>query len=156
MYPSKPLGLPVPRISRGKVLVDVSNPLDYSKGMPPSLKALKDDSVGEMIQRTFPDTKVVKSLNTVRAAIKVDPKLLPGEHDVFLSGNDPEAKAQVRRILEEFGWTNIIDLGDISTARATEMWMALWLRLMVKSQSPLFNLHIVRIPAAPEPTTASR
>jgi hypothetical protein len=141
---------------RGKVVVDVSNPLDFSKGMPPTLTILNTDSVGERIQREFPESKVVKTLNTMTAALMVNPRLVPGNHDVFVSGNDPEAKTQVQGILKEFGWERITDLGDISTARGTEMWLALWLRLMIKFQSPVFNLHIQRASDAPDPATEAR
>jgi 8-hydroxy-5-deazaflavin:NADPH oxidoreductase len=125
-----------------KVLVDVANSLDFSRGMPPTLTILNTDSVGEQIQRAFPEAKVVKSLNTVSAPVMVNPMIVPGEHDVFVAGNDSEAKAHVQKILGEFGWKSIIDLGDISTSRGTEMWLALWVRLMMKYQNPMFNLHI--------------
>jgi 8-hydroxy-5-deazaflavin:NADPH oxidoreductase len=129
---------------KGKVLVDVSNSLDFSKGMPPTLTISNTDSIGEQIQRTFPEAKVVKSLNTVSAPIMVNPNMVQGEHDIFVGGNDPQAKAQVQKILNEFGWKNVIDIGDISTSRGTEMWLALWVRLMMKYQNPIFNLHIIR------------
>jgi predicted dinucleotide-binding enzyme len=141
---------------KGKTLVDVANTLDFSKGMPPTLTVLNTDSLGEQIQRAFPEAKVVKTLNTIAASIMVEPKLVPGEHDVFVSGNDLQAKGQVQRILGEFGWRNVIDLGDISTARGTEMWLALWVRLMMEFQSPMFNVHIQRSSGAPEPATTSR
>jgi 8-hydroxy-5-deazaflavin:NADPH oxidoreductase len=129
---------------KGKVLVDVSNSLDFSKGMPPTLTISNTDSIGEQIQRTFPEAKVVKSLNTVSAPIMVNPNIVQGEHDIFVGGNDPQAKVQVQKILNEFGWKNIIDIGDISTSRGTEMWLALWVRLMMKYQNPMFNLHILK------------
>jgi len=129
---------------KGKVLVDVANALDFSKGMPPTLTISNTDSVGEQIQRTFPEAKVVKSLNTLAAQVMASPEVVTGEHDVFVSGNDPQAKAQVQKILGEMGWKNIIDLGDISTSRGTEMWFALFIRLRMKYQSPMFNLHIQR------------
>lgn len=127
---------------RGRVLIDVANSLDFSKGMPPTLIIVNTDSVGEQIQRAFPETKVVKSLNTVAAPVMVSPQIVPGDHDIFVCGNDGNAKEQVKKILREFGWTNIIDLGDISGSRGTEMWLALWVRLMMKDQNPIFNLHI--------------
>jgi predicted dinucleotide-binding enzyme len=129
---------------KGKVLVDVANSLDFSKGMPPTLTIVNTDSVGEQIQRTFPEAKVVKSLNTVAAPVMVNPMIIPGEHDIFVAGNDQQAKAQVQKILGEFGWNSVIDLGDISASRGTEMWLALWVRIMMKYQSPMFNLHIHR------------
>src|SRR5947208_1024899 len=88
----------------GKVLVDVSNPLDFSKGRPPTLSVCNDDSVGEQIQRAFPEAKVVKALNTINAGVMVAPASIPGEHDVFVCGNDDGAKAQVSELLESFGW----------------------------------------------------
>jgi len=128
----------------GKVLIDVSNALDFSRGMPPTLKVVNTDSVGEQVQRTFPDAKVVKSLNTVAVELMVNPQSLAGgNHDVFVAGNDADAKEHVKKILKDFGWKNIIDLGDITCARGTEMWMALWVRLMM-TQGRIFNLHIQR------------
>ncbi|MFN2557368.1 MAG: NADPH-dependent F420 reductase [Nitriliruptorales bacterium] len=129
----------------GKVLVDVANPLDFSRGFPPSLKVSNTDSLGEQIQRAHPDLRVVKSLNTVNAGIMVDPARLQGHHNVFVSGNDPDAKAVVAALLQEFGWPppSIIDLGDITTARGTEMFLALWLRLYGVLGTGEFNIGIV-------------
>lgn len=128
----------------GKVLIDVSNPLDFSKGMPPTLFVCNDDSLGEQIQRTFPDLKVVKTLNTVNANVMVNAALLPGAHDLFISGNDADAKAQVKSLLSsEFGWKTFHDLGDITTARGTEMYLALWIRMYGAVGSPMFNVHVV-------------
>jgi predicted dinucleotide-binding enzyme len=130
---------------RGKVLIDIANPLDFSKGMPPTLFLSNDDSLGETIQRTFPEAKVVKALNTVNAGLMVDPGRLRGDHDVFVSGNDAGAKARVIRLLkEEFGWKSVIDLGDITTARGTESYLHLWLRLYGALQTADFNIHVVR------------
>jgi predicted dinucleotide-binding enzyme len=128
----------------GKVLVDVSNPLDFSKGRPPTLSVCNDDSIGEQIQRAFPDAKVVKALNTMNAAIMVDPVRIPGEHDVFMCGNDADAKASVSELLQSFGWPaeRIVDLGDITSARGPEMYLPLWLRLM-GAVGPQFNIHVV-------------
>src|SRR4029079_3821483 len=128
----------------GKTLADVSNPLDFSKGFPPTLTVCNTDSVAEQIQSAFPEAKVVKTLNTMTAAVMVNPGLVPGEHDVFVSGNDAEAKAQVTDLLRAFGWRNIIDLGDISTARGPEMVLPLWLRLMGAFKSPIMNFHVAR------------
>jgi predicted dinucleotide-binding enzyme len=130
---------------RGKVLVDVANPLDFSKGMPPRLSVSNDDSLAETIQRTFPDVKVVKALNTVNANVMVNPGRIPGGHDVFVCGNDAGAKAQVVRLLkEEFGWKNVNDVGDITAARGTESYLHLWLRLYGALQTADFNVHVVR------------
>lgn len=130
----------------GKVLVDVSNPLDFSKGMPPSLFVAITDSLGEQIQRAFPRTKVVKTLNTVNCQLMVDPgKLAGGDHDLFLSGNDAEAKGKVRTLLVEgFGWKRVVDLGDITTARGTEAYLPLWLRMWGALGTADFNVKIVR------------
>lgn len=129
----------------GKVLLDISNPLDFSSGFPPSLSVSNTDSLAEQIQRALPDTRVVKGLNTMNAYLMVNPRLLPGEHNVFVSGNDTEAKEQVRRLLESFGWKadEVIDLGDITTARGTEQMLPIWARLYAVLPSPMFNFRIV-------------
>ncbi|MGH9874917.1 MAG: NADPH-dependent F420 reductase [Pyrinomonadaceae bacterium] len=130
---------------QGKILIDCANPLDFSKGMPPSLSVCNTDSLGEQIQRAFPNAKVVKTLNTTYCAIMVDPSLVAGEHDVFVSGNDKDAKAKVTEILKEwFGWRSVIDLGDISKARGTEMLMPIWMNLYGLLQTPHFNFRIVK------------
>jgi hypothetical protein len=130
----------------GKILVDSSNPLDFSKGMPPSLLVANTDSLGEQVQRALPDTKVVKTLNTVNAFLMVDPQQLAnGNHTMVLCGNDAGAKAQVTKMLKEwFGWTDVIDLGDITNARGTEMYLPLWVRLYGALKNPMFNIKVVR------------
>jgi len=129
----------------GKVLVDVANPLDFSQGMPPRLSVCNDDSLGEQIQRAFPTAKVVKALNTMNAAIMVDPARVPGAHDVFVCGNEDDAKTQVAELLQSFGWPaeRIVDLGDITAARGQEMYLPLWLRLMGAVGQPNFNIRAV-------------
>jgi predicted dinucleotide-binding enzyme len=130
---------------KGKVLIDIANPLDFSRGMPPSLSVCNTDSLGEQIQRAFPGVRVVKTLNTVNCNLMVNAGLLPGEHIIFVSGNDADAKAQVTSILKGwFGWQSVIDLGDITTARATEMMLPIWISLMSKVGTPLFNFAIVK------------
>lgn len=132
----------------GKILIDVSNPLDFSQGMPPHLSITGRDSLGERIQARFAQAKVVKALNTVNSELMVDPARVPGEHDLLICGNDAQAKAQVSKLLtEEFGWKSVIDLGDITAARGTESWLPLWVRLWGALQTPDFNLKIVRRPA---------
>lgn len=127
------------------VLIDVSNPLDFSKGMPPTLFVSNDDSLGEQIQRTFPKLKVVKSLNTVNCEVMVDAKKVAGSHTIFMSGNDSGAKERVHGILANwFGWSDIIDLGDITTARGTESLMPIWIRLWQTLGHANFNFKIVR------------
>ena len=128
----------------GKVLVDVSNPLDFSHGMPPTLSVCNSDSIAEQIQRAFPDAKVVKTLNTTNAAVMVNPSVVPGDHDIFVSGNEAGAKSQVSELLRSFGWKTIIDLGDISSARGVEMLLPIWLRLMGTFKTATFNFHVAR------------
>jgi predicted dinucleotide-binding enzyme len=129
----------------GKVLVDIANPLDFSKGMPPTLFVANTDSLGEQIQRAFPKVKLVKTLNTMNAFLMVAPKQLGGgDHTVFMSGDDAGAKTQVAELLKSFGWQDIVDLGDITTARGTEMLLPIWLRLWGALQTPMFNFKIVR------------
>jgi len=130
----------------GKILIDVANPLDFSKGMPPFLAVCNTDSLGEQIQRAFPNARVVKTLNTTNAYIMVDPgQVAGGEHDLFVSGNDADAKARVTELLKGwFGWKSVIDLGDITTARGTEMLLPIWLRLWGALGTPMFNFRIAR------------
>ena len=128
----------------GKVLVDVANPLDFSKGMPPTLSVCNTSSLGEQIQAAFPNARVVKTLNTLNAQLMMDPSLMPGPHEIFVSGNDAAAKAQITKLLGEVGWKEIIDLGDITTARGTEMLLPIWIRLMGTFGTPMFNFHLAR------------
>lgn len=129
-----------------KILVDISNPLDFSKGMPPTLTICNSDSLGEQIQKEFPKTKVVKTLNTLTAHLMINPSIISGDHNLFISGNDNSAKNEVGELLISFGWkkANIIDLGDISTARGTEMLLPIWIRLWGALGTPEFNFHIVK------------
>jgi predicted dinucleotide-binding enzyme len=128
----------------GKILLDIANPLDFSKGMPPSLWVCNTDSLGEQIQRRFPGMHVVKSLNTMNAFIMAHPERIAGNHNVFVSGNDIHAKQLVSSLLESMGWKkeHIIDLGDISTSRGTEMLLPIWLRLWNALGHANFNFHI--------------
>lgn len=128
----------------GKLLIDVSNPLDFSNGYPPSLCISNTDSLAELMQRTFPRTHVVKTLNTVTASVMVDPGRLPGKHVVFVSGNDRSAKGRTMDLLRSFGWQDIIDLGDISTARGTEQMLPLWVRLYGALGTGEFNFILTR------------
>ena len=129
----------------GKIVMDVSNPLDFSRGMPPTLSVSNIDSLGEQIQRRFPEAKVVKTLHTMNAHLMVDPAQLAGaDHTVFVGGDEAEAKRAVAELLESFGWTDVIDLGDITTARGTEMLLPIWVRLFGALQKPIFNFKIVR------------
>lgn len=128
----------------GKVLIDIANPLDFSQGFPPVLSVQGRDSLGEQIQRAFPAARVVKTLNTMNCLLMVDPTRVSGETEVFLSGNDAAAKATVVDLLKSFGWPAPLDLGDISTARGTEAWLPLWVRLYGALGTPDFNLKLVR------------
>ena len=134
-----------PDLFSGKILIDLTNPLDFSHGMPPTLSIVNNDSLGEQIQSLLPTCKVVKTLNTVTADLMVNPQALGSDHTMTLAGNDFEAKEQVRKILEDwFGWTDVIDLGDISQARGMEMYLPLWLRLWGALGTAKFNMKIVR------------
>jgi predicted dinucleotide-binding enzyme len=126
----------------GKVLIDVANPLD--NGMPPGLTICNTDSLGESIQREFPDAQVVKTLNTCNCQVMIDHARVKGEHDMFICGNDEGAKDKVKALLRDFGWRSIIDLGDITNARATEQLLPLWLRLYGMCGTPDFNFKLVR------------
>lgn len=132
-----------PRL-RGKILMDVANPLDFSQGMPPTLTVVNTDSLGEQIQRAFPQARVVKALNTVNADVMVDPSLVPGDHDTFVCGDDAAAKETVTALLRDFGWKHVIDLGGIGSARGTEMMLALWVRLYAVTGTARFNVHVAR------------
>jgi predicted dinucleotide-binding enzyme len=130
----------------GKIIVDVSNPLDFSKGMPPSLAFVNTTSLGEEIQKAFPRTKVVKTLNTMWCGIMVNPAMINnGDHSVFIGGNDAEAKEEVKKILLSFGWkeNTILDLGDLTSSRGTEMYLPLWLRIYGAGKSGAFNIKVV-------------
>ncbi len=131
---------------KGKLLIDVSNPLDFSKGMPPTLTVCNTDSLGEQIQRAYPDAKVVKSLNTTNAMLMVSPgQLGGGDHTMFMCGNDAGAKAQTADILKNwFGWKDVMDLGDLTAARGQEMILPIWLRLYGSLKTGNFNFKIVR------------
>jgi 8-hydroxy-5-deazaflavin:NADPH oxidoreductase len=133
----------------GKIIIDTSNPLDFSKGAPPSLSPGNTDSLGELIQRTFPEAKVVKTLNTMNCFLMVNPGALAEDHNVFVSGNDVGAKSKAKEILNSFGWkdANIIELGDITTARGTEQLLPIWIRLYTVLHNPMFNFKIVIGPA---------
>jgi len=129
----------------GKVVVDVSNPLDSSKGMPPTLLVSNTDSLGEQIQRAFPKSKVVKTLNTMWCGIMVNPRMLGDSHVNFVSGNDAGAKTTVKTLLKSFGWRDeeLVDLGDITAARGQESWLQLWLRIYGATKNGAFNIKIV-------------
>ena len=130
-----------------KVLIDIANDLDFSQGMPPTSRGTDAPGAGlaEKIQAAYPNLRVVKTLNTMNARVMVNPGLVAGgDSTVFMSGNDADAKAVVKQLLQSFGWKDIMDLGDISSSRATEMLMPIWLRAWgVLGQTP-YNFKIVR------------
>lgn len=130
----------------GKLLLDVTNPLEFSPGKPPSLFTGSTDSLGEMAQRELPGTQVVKTLNTVNCDLMVDAQsVADGEHHMFVAGNDAQAKARVTELLKTwFGWKHVLDLGDIGAARGMESYVALWVRLYGSQQTPSFNIRLVR------------
>lgn len=129
----------------GKVLLDVANPLDFSQGTPPSLSVVNTDSLAEQIQRTFPDVKVVKSLNTVNVDVMIHPERLREDTTMFVAGHDAEAKATAADLLRSFGWRSILDLGGIEAARGMEMYLSLWLSLASAQGTAAFNVKIVRL-----------
>ena len=132
----------------GKTLVDVSNALAFSEGVPFPTGLFVDttESLGERIQAAFPDARVVKTLNTMNTQVMVDPSTVPGPHDVFVAGDDDRAKDEVKAILRSFGWAEdcIVDLGDLTGARGMELYVVLWLRLFQTLGTPLVNIHVAR------------
>jgi len=129
---------------KGKILIDTANPLDYSDEKHWKLTVCNTDSLGEQIQRAFPETMVVKSLNTVFGTVMVDPDKLVERTEVFVSGNSADAKASVMKLLHDwFHWKHIIDLGDITTSRAVEMYALMWRSLRVATGSHRFNIKVV-------------
>jgi predicted dinucleotide-binding enzyme len=128
----------------GKVLLDVSNPLDFSAGFPPTLTVKDTDSLAEQIQRAHPEARVVKALNTVNGAVMVDPDRLPEPTTIFVAGDDPAARDAVRQLLDELGWVDIVEFPSLDAARGLEMWLPLWVRLMANLGTAEFNLRLVR------------
>lgn len=128
----------------GKVLIDVSNPM-VGYAVPLTLDPIGDDSNAERIQRAFPEVRVVKSLNTMNCEVMVRPSTVPGDHDVFMAGDDAEAKDAVRSILVDFGWpeTSVRDLGDLTSARALEAYLFLWIGLRMTIGHNAFNIRVV-------------
>jgi predicted dinucleotide-binding enzyme len=130
---------------KDKVLIDITNPLDFSQGMPPRLTVSNDDSMGERVQRTLAETKVVKAFNTTNATLQVNPKSLGnGDHHLFIAGNDQSAKDEVKKLAQSYGWQNILDLGDIKSARGMEMVFPLWAEIYAKLGLTKFNYKIVQ------------
>jgi predicted dinucleotide-binding enzyme len=129
----------------GKVVLDLANPLDFSGGFPPTLSVKDTDSLAEQIQRAFPDTRVVKALNTMTAGVMVEPARAGGaETTVFAASDDAEARAVVVGLLQELGWRDVIEFDQLSAARGLEMWLPLWVRLMANLGTANFNISVVR------------
>jgi predicted dinucleotide-binding enzyme len=132
----------------GKIIIDVANPLDFST-TPPTLipEFANTNSIGESIQNHFPKAKVVKTLNTMGMVLAVNPRQLNnGDHSIFISGNDANAKTETKILLTKFGWAidNIIDLGDITAARAMESYLILSVRMLMTFQVPVFNIKVIK------------
>jgi len=129
-----------------KVLIDISNPLDFSKGFPPTLSVCNNDSLAEQIQKALPKARVVKAFNTTNASVQVDPgRVAKADHHLFIAGNDQDAKGQVIKLAkQQYGWKNILDLGDIKSARGMEMILPIWLQIMNSLNSADFNFKIAR------------
>jgi predicted dinucleotide-binding enzyme len=132
----------------GKIIIDIANPLDFTKGMPPILmpELCNTTSLGEEIQKAFPQSYVVKTLNTMWSGLMVNPAMIGGgDHHNFLCGNNPESKIEVRKLLIQFGWKeeNLIDLGDITSSRGTELILPIWLRVMSVKHNGAFNFKVV-------------
>jgi len=128
----------------GKIVVDVSNPLDFSRGMPPSLSVCNTNSLGEEVQKALPSAKIIKTLNIVNCDIMVDPGKAGEQPTMLICGNDAAAKTKVTSLLKNLGWSDIIDLGDITKSRGTEMLLPVWLNLMQTLGHPHFGFKVVR------------
>lgn len=110
----------------GKLVIDPTNPLDFSSGAP-QLALGYTDSAGELVQRLLPEARVVKAFNIITATHMVHPKLPDGTPDMFIAGNDAQAKSDVQALLTAFGWRGAIDMGDIRASRLLEPLAMLWI-----------------------------
>ncbi len=129
----------------GRIVIDTSNPLDFSAGFPPSLFVGNTDSLAERIQREFPTVHVVKAWNTMTAGLMTNPATLAGgDHTIPICGNDAGAKGKVTALLQSFGWKDVLDLGDITNARAMEAYVTLWVRMFTALGTPMINVKVVR------------
>ena len=134
----------VGEVLNGKVVIDASNPLDFSQGFPPSLFVSNTDSLAEQLQREFPDARVVKMFNTMANQVMVNPGGLAAESTIFVAGNDPTARQTAASLAADLGWTDVFDLGDLTAARGLEMYIPLWLRIFSQLGRPEFNIKVVR------------
>jgi 8-hydroxy-5-deazaflavin:NADPH oxidoreductase len=128
----------------GKVVIDTSNALDFSQGMPPSLFVVNTDSLAEQLQRALPGARLVKMFNTMNNQVMADPASLGQESTIFLAGNDEAARQIAADLARDLGWTDVLDLGDLSAARGLEMYLPLWLRIMGAVGGLAFNIKVVR------------
>ena len=128
----------------GKVLIDASNPLDFSQGFPPSLFVSNTDSLAEQLQREFPETRVVKMFNTMANQVMINPRGLADDSTIFVAGNDADARQSATSIAADLGWTDVFDLGDLTAARGLEMYLPLWVRIFAQLGRPEFNIKLVR------------
>jgi predicted dinucleotide-binding enzyme len=129
---------------KGKVVIDASNPLDFSQGFPPSLFVSNTDSLAEQLQREFPEARVVKMFNTMANQVMINPRGLADDSTIFVAGNDTEARQSAASIAADLGWTDVFDLGDLTAARALEMYLPLWVRIFAQLGRPEFNIKLVR------------
>jgi predicted dinucleotide-binding enzyme len=128
----------------GKVVVDTSNPLDFSQGFPPSLFISNTDSLAEQLQRELPEARLVKMFNTMANEVMVDPNGLASETTIFVAGNDVTARQTAASLAADLGWTDVFDLGDLTAARGLEMYLPLWVRMFAQIGRPEFNIKVVR------------
>ena len=128
----------------GKVVIDTSNPLDFSHGFPPTLFVSNTDSLAEQLQRGVPGARIVKMFSTTANEVMVDPRGLGHDSTIFVAGDDEAARAEASALARELGWSDILDLGDLTAARGLEMWMPLWLRLYGAIGRADFNIKVIR------------
>ena len=128
----------------GKVVIDTSNPLDHSQGFPPSLFVSNTDSLAEQLQRALPKVRLVKMFNTMANEVMVNPRGLSEDSTIFVAGNDPGARQTAAALAADLGWADVFDLGDLTGARALEMFIPLWVRMYVQLGRPNFNIKVVR------------
>lgn len=131
-------------LPRGAIVLDLTNPLDFSDGFPPTLTVKDTDSLAERLQRAHPTAQVVKALNTVNCTLMVAPQqLADGDHTIFVAGDDAAARAHVKSVLQDLGWRDIVEFPALEAARGLEMYLPLWVRLMGQLGTPQFNLKLV-------------
>lgn len=118
---------------KNKIVIDVTNPLDFSKGTPPRMDASYGNSGGERVQKWLPESKVVKAFNIINAYVMHSPKREEGDPDLLIAGNDDEAKKEVTDIAKKWGWKSIIDMGDISNAYWLEALTMIWVNYAFKT-----------------------